>query len=883
MFKFRKIASVLASAIMVSSTVALAAAANYPAPFVSGGNSDVAIVYGTGAGSSPTDVVAAADISTSLNTELAKQTATSGSSGGSVSVSGEAAPLYTSATPLFLNDTLNAVKSVLTDTDLPQILGKETFSGNVETTVTQTIVLGSNPRFVYAQIPTTNTDPLYGLGLSSSTGNEIYNATATFGQAIAFNSSDSIGQDITLFGQKFTVAAATTATDLVLLKTAERISLSNENPTVKITIDGKEYTVTLKAVSSTANTATVQVTDASGNTESKPVTVNGSKKIQGVTVAVTEASTDNFGRSASVIVGAQKVTLTHGSPVATGDDNTQIDGTKVIFNPTGSNVGALQSITIAVSAPGSDDSALLPGGSFVDPVFGSFKIAFASVNVPENNSAREVFSVKNSGNNKLQLTMADKYGVEKTIQYTLNASSGLHLSDADARNYTVAEGQIVKTNDYVVVGNEEYGRLLKLSRVTNSTSSDLSADRVEFQDVFSGETIKASITSKGVGSLSVAGKSYSVVYKAIPGNSDSGNVTLNYPDSSGNNVILYPTFESKNGAKVFFYEPISLNTTSWDGTGSDISGIKLPNGNGFSDITVTVNSTTSTNITQGSTLTTVVKNGASTTVTAGALTYNISSSADHSITVSLIDPKNGGNIANPVFGIIEDKDQNSVYNAVLVTSTTTGDGVGVNQILTTWNVNAGVAPNGNTAFYGVNMESDSDVQKFADVYGVIGSVDSSATQKSAMLSYPTEQLINNIYIGASDVEISGGVVTSSGNGNVKTLGNVIVKDSDASSITDKNLVVVGGSCINSVAASLLGGALCGADFTTKTTAAKGQFLIQTFSRTTGGKVATLVAGYDAADTTNAARYLTTQTVDTSVGKKYVGTSATQANVVATTQ
>ena len=76
----------------------------------------------------------------------------------------------------------------------------------------------------------------------------------------------------------------------------------------------------------------------------------------------------------------------------------------------------------------------------------------------------------------------------------------------------------------------------------------------------------------------------------------------------------------------------------------------------------------------------------------------------------------------------------------------------------------------------------------------------------------------------------------------------------------------------------LSGKTCGADFTAKTGVGAGQFLVETFSRT-GGKVATLVAGYNAADTTNAATYLTTQTVDTSVGKKYIGTTATSASLV----
>ncbi len=108
-----------------------------------------------------------------------------------------------------------------------------------------------------------------------------------------------------------------------------------------------------------------------------------------------------------------------------------------------------------------------------------------------------------------------------------------------------------------------------------------------------------------------------------------------------------------------------------------------------------------------------------------------------------------------------------------------------------------------------------------------------------------------------------------------------VTDAEAASVSTKNLIVVGGSCVNTVAAELLGSAalLCGADWEAKTGVGSGQFLVQTFSRT-GGKVATLVAGYNAGDTTNAAKYLTTQTaIDTTAGKKYKGSTATSAELV----
>jgi len=108
---------------------------------------------------------------------------------------------------------------------------------------------------------------------------------------------------------------------------------------------------------------------------------------------------------------------------------------------------------------------------------------------------------------------------------------------------------------------------------------------------------------------------------------------------------------------------------------------------------------------------------------------------------------------------------------------------------------------------------------------------------------------------------------------------MVVKDSEASSVSGKNLIVVGGSCINSVAASIVGGSLCGSSFTSATGVGTGQFLIQSVaSPLNADKVALLVAGYEAADTQAASAYLRTQTVDTTVGKKGIGTTGVAGTI-----
>jgi len=143
--------------------------------------------------------------------------------------------------------------------------------------------------------------------------------------------------------------------------------------------------------------------------------------------------------------------------------------------------------------------------------------------------------------------------------------------------------------------------------------------------------------------------------------------------------------------------------------------------------------------------------------------------------------------------------------------------------------------------------------------------------------------LNDLEITYFGTEAYGEVYVMEGGatlGGTTELGNVLYADTETSSHTGKNLIVVGGSCINSVAADLLGSssAVCGPSFTTLTTVGTGEALIKSFNN--GGKVALLVAGYNAADTVMATTYLLNEDVDTSVGTALKVTSTTEASAVA---
>lgn len=154
---------------------------------------------------------------------------------------------------------------------------------------------------------------------------------------------------------------------------------------------------------------------------------------------------------------------------------------------------------------------------------------------------------------------------------------------------------------------------------------------------------------------------------------------------------------------------------------------------------------------------------------------------------------------------------------------------------------------------------------YMDTYGMYlsrnSTVDEQFDADEVVLSVPEEQVY-------AQVSVSMGATTSSSTSGAQV---VVLKDTEVSSTESRNLVVVGGSCINTVAAKLLGSStpLCADAFTAKTGVKSGEFLIQNFnSPYASGKYAVLVAGYEAADTTKAATYLTTDAdkLDLTVGK-----------------
>ena len=908
-FNFKKIASSLASMAMLGSTVGLAAAASYPAPFVDGGAADVAVVYG-----SNLDLSAVTDITTSLSSALAA------SGGTATTVSGDAYPLFTNSNPLQLNTSINSVRTVVSESNLPSILGDTDFSGNVDATTTFKLTMGSNPRVVYNKLPSSNDDPTVGVTFTTNAKKYLYNATATFSKVVNLTHADSEGEDLMLFGQDFVIATNTDGSNLVLFKSAQKVSLSvggsAENPSEVVTVGGDTFTVELVAASDTA--ATVKVTDSTGAFDQKEINEAASKKIRGLEVAVDTAdeSTATNTIQAQLIIGANKLKLTDGSEVLEGTEEDSIEGTNVDF--TSGDPGNMSTLVLQAYAADTSSDAIRSGEAFLDPVFGNFRLAVTGLSIEADDTEnREIVSLGVSGNDKVNIGFTNwQANTLSSFEFINNESSAWGKRFlGDSGDWVIQTREMAKINDsaFAVVGNEETGALIRLRTLSNSSGSPIyGSDSVVFENVFdTSETWSASITAEGTGTISIAGEEYAVTYRydKTNGADNAQFVRLNYPDSTGaDDIIVFPTIETKGGANLALVEPILIQLDNWDGTNSNATKLRFPDGDGYTDITAaTHNSANHTWTINGIGVNLTDLGGScstggvlcSTYPVIGKLTYNITTAnkvnaghvgtpatsgvnTNNSIVIALMDPSGNTTINGPAMILFEDKDENNVYEAVVTQFGGNGDsnnGIGVSDIDFTWNRDQNMGDAGSAAgsaygASGLQQETDDDLYSMMDLWGTVVTTDrSTSDQYTAELSVPSEQVTVELYVDSIE-----------GTGSATTLGDIKVMDDElaTSGMQTKNLISVGGSCVNTLSSTLLGGSAgCGASWTASTGAGDGEWVMETYANPWAStKVATLLGGWEQGDTANAATYMTTQEdVSTDVGTKLKGSTATGATVV----
>lgn len=766
---YRKIASVLASAAMLSSTIGLAAAANYPTPFTDG----TAVVYGTNAASS--DIAAAIDVFDQLKTR------TSGSSNAGASVSGEAKAVETSSQPLYLGDIMNATKATFTKDQLPTVLADGTVTDD-----------NGADRDYQLKIGIPNTNNIFGTTVDSLSTPIIFsdfgNSSSTYTLRVVFPTSINMSlltdESIKLFGKEYVFsgrAADLTNTSVILFDKSTSVIVNDGE---SVTAEGHTISVAVED----ADTAAITI---DGVTESHDEGFSG--KIGGVDIYIKNVVGPNVAgtsRYAEVYLNSNKITLTNADNVVKNSEDVQ--GTLVYF--TGS-AGKVSEIGIITTPYNFDESVkyLKIGDSFTDPTFGTVKFALSNINPDLTSSDRDLIQLTPSSDTQVALKFTNRAGKAYDINvlrtskigtlsnYTPIDGIGANISsltynlttigyDTNGRDMITSTAAVnavgmIDQNDYFITCSNDYTQIWQLTSVQNSSEG-----KVKVVDQGEGSTtvtISLSGTAPGSTGTFTLGDGSSITVTLA--NSTAINIT------SGLCNYLY----TKKGAKINLAR---ANAPTNNASEIIIEEETAYNGGSFTDISGT------------------------------SLGRNVSVRFAYNV---------AGRSGKDMF----------VRDAM--TNTAAGANVGTVNI----NYWTGSLNNGNSDTHWLT--------KYGTFVTQVGGDD------DVVSTYYSEDAAKlGFYVGEVSSEITPGTTGSSG-GQIS-----VMKDSEAGAVADKHLIVVGGSCVNTVAAKLLGSSspVCGDDFTAKTKVGAGGYIVKSFeSPYNANKVAMLVAGYEAADTVNAVK------------------------------
>lgn len=769
---FRKISAIASGILMLGMTAGIAAASNYPQPFVVGSSPNVAVVYGA----SSLDYGASTTITTSLNTFAPGI--------GSTGLGSESVKFERSSDLFNLGDSATEVVATSITksspgTGLPTLLADGTYldADNNEFTYTQKIDLGNNINLTHFRDTDLSTTP--SLGIKIPSGAHVLNYTLDFTKDPTFTTESMVNTNLPFLGKTYFILSVDNSTagafSMTLLDSASTETVTNGG-TVTVTAGGNTYTVTPAIFGSTTVKLTI-------NGQTTPSLAKGDtyKLSDGSYVGIKDLIVQNYQggqQLAEFSIGKGKLVLTDNDEVQLNDES--VSGLTSYLTNDSSTTRKLTKIVLSWATD--DKQFITPTSDLILPGFGNIKLSMTGMNFPK----QEETTVEPDGTTSIQLVAPIKSGTASLNLLYSDATGAITGLGRDSDNLLVTSNttklnfnQTANDKWFVASWNNTQDSESYLLSASITTSDN--ANRTAIKDEVTGTTLCSDLTAGDTCSigdfyLTVEGVNKSTDYKAVNLSISSGGSFNTLYTAEGLKFFL-PWLNNGTGAGDVYFGAGGLyghNATSWylfaNGTDKDHN---LGKGGAF-NMTVTSNTN-------------------------------------------------------------DELELQTVYVA--------GDGTSGLRI-------------GDTDSY--------EFYTLSDVTSKIVQDRSSGSQRSAVITYSGTEASAGVYLTSTDT--SGGTTTGG-------LGNVLVTDSQVSTVASKNLIVVGGSCINSAAASLVGGAYCGSAWTTATGIGAGQFLIKKYSSgIAGNSFALLVAGYEAADTQNAATFLTTKTVDTSVGGK--GTTST---------
>ena len=432
------------------------------------------------------DVLGGIDIGVALAGFATKDVSIAGAAG--VPSVSDGALVNSDLNKTYIGAPFTQVLSALTATDLPVLLGSSTFTdmNNSKTTITSQINVGAQV-LAYGRPGTEETPGLYATFGPSFT----YNLTVLLIGGLDTSAIDST-YSISLFNKDYTFGSTTTgqALDLYSSTGASTLTLAGTGAEDSVTIEGSSYTFTMKGYEAgTPNKAYFYVNGQptspygwnAGSTYTIPGT-NINVYISSVSIIYTDPQTASA--TAQLFVGTDKLELLHGQNIEKNDES--MSQIKAYFDNTTTKIN---SITFVVAPD--INTYLMDGGSYTDPLFGSFKWVLGGT-TPTTDAMDQV-TMNQDGSNKVKLTFTNKDGTEYGIdvfsydsQTTAwrRSHDGTYqfiVDEANVSEYTGGGVGRIGINDIFVVSKSQNTYILKY--VSYHTSSTASLRYVTLQDV----------------------------------------------------------------------------------------------------------------------------------------------------------------------------------------------------------------------------------------------------------------------------------------------------------------------------------------------------------------------------------------------------------------
>jgi len=800
----KKIAALVAGTTMLGATIMGATAltlADYPSPFVTNGIWDGKIVVGAKAATS--DVVGAIDLAASLQAE-ATTTSTVNVPGaaGTATVIGDSAEFKTGSDVLRLGETIGTVKATFTENDLDALKSGVFDTGGSSTPVKQYLKFDGTSAYV-DYVENSETDAVADF-LYFPDDSYLFEYHMEFTEGAVADIEGTGGVDLndfesevlTILGAPFTITSATrtSANSMTLtLLGGEVADTLRDGETKTYTIDGKDYEVTAVFISSDDSSAKLSV----NGMLTKELNEGDTDVLSSdVTIGVQEILTNQREGLVEFYLGANKLELTDSdytdSDYAVGTvkvGGNSVDNPYLIIKATNQSSNTEVKLNYIKYKVLNDEEIFVPAGKGLK----EFLTDDANVMLTDTWDVKYTGLMK-TGESVIKFNAKSDYGYEFEFENVNGVKYSFPLITDKDNTYKWGDDD----DDFIFTeyNNGSTGGAVNLTMDANTFISDddyfIVSDRatsaaedkavtsiMRYQSLSTGES---TVTFRNL-----AGDTITVSYSGTLGSSATGELIVD-----GASHDFYIGNDSTAASEKY---ALSMDLDADDGISNADEVMAVARGGAIVDFY----NSTSTQAMNGTGPTT--PSGINVSIKTPAAQFDESADGPIAISVALSDAGTESMTASVSFPSLLDDPEDDDWAREYTT-------------------------------YGALVE------RYAPSTGT--------AIPEVTVHYPLAMRGAQVFVTAGTVEVQEGASTGEGAITTTTVNPIAVGlavlDTDAPALGSDNLIVVGGPCVNTLAATLMGNpAVCTEGFT------PGKAVIKLFA----DKNALLVAGYSAQDTLGA--------------------------------